>query len=491
MSECRDLAERPASSSELVVAAKKELEDSLDVSALGGDLTRVAELLRVATSVSGECAELTTVRSSVLELFNATKETLSTARDAARNVLNAQRDVVARFAVGDKNSTDAALESLRANDASANAVSSAAATLAKRVATAADGASAALETLLAARDTRANAAKRGSDAAESLQRRRAEAWHNHCAILQSLSECGRLYREQAAAERAAQRRATVAGIFSFVHVADRLLGDKCGVPILAPVSQYLKDVEEDANSKSDTTLALLQAKKRQRALSRSALDDLADASRAIRAVNNDATSNEIAAKSLHEAAGELRKLSASVMKVEAFWGALKESAGQLSSRSYVKLIESIGVGSTSQNLKNVGSDELDVSKNLSWNPVAPVKRRHVQYYSRWAALEEVCSRCVEEVINAGKLAIKAEEDAEQEAKKKNSTADDFRRRALGQLTSVDDGSDERAEDRVERMDVVEPSTRSIEVIDLTDDSKDGETIGREAAIAAAVRAVTD
>ncbi len=493
MCEARELVERPASSSELVVAARRELEEALDVRALGADLARVAELLRVATAVAGECEQLATVRDAVLELFNATRDTLTTARDAARGVLRAQRDIVAGFSAGSAEATAAALEGLRANDGSAAAVAAAAAGLAQRVGAAADGAGAALEALLAARDARAHAARRGSDAAEALQRRRAEAWHSHSAILQSLSECGRLYREQASAERAAQRRATVAGLFSFVHVADRMLGDKCGFPILAPVSTYLKAVEDDAKDKAHTTLALLEAKKRQRALSRSALDDLADASRAIRAVSNDARSDEVAAESLHEAAGELRKLSASVMKVEAFWGALKESAGQLSSRSYVKLIETVGVNVAPA---RGNSAEVDVSSYLGWNPVGPVKRRHVQYYSRWAALEEVCAKCVEEVENAGKLAIEAEKDAAETANKE-STPDEFRRRALGRLGDVDAGDPVQsaggaADAQVEPMQgVVEQASRTVEVIDLTDDTKDGETIGREAAMAAALRAATD
>ena len=477
MAESLDLAEQPATTSQLVVNAKKQFENSLDVSALADDLERVAELLRGAVNVAGDCDELANIRTSVLELFNSTRHTLGTARDTARDVLQAQRDVVARFSAGDN---DTAVEFLRSNDARARNLSTNATDLGKRIATIANEVGETVEKLLNDRDESATAAKRGEDAVEALQRRRAEAWHNHSTILQSLSECGKLYREQAAAERAAQRRATVAGLFSFVHVADRLLGDRCGFPVLAPVSTYLRSVENDAREKSDTTGALLEAKRRQRELSREVLNELSDASRAVRAVNEDAKIDESRAGQLHKAAGVLRKLKAALLKVEAFMVAVSEVFGAVLSSGYVELVVAISGGG-----KSFGGscDVIDASANQEWNPVAPVKRRHVQYYSKWVALEEVCSKCVDVVIEAGTVTGTMEIVAHESTKRKANAANEFRRHALGRLLNANE-TDEVRDIRENEI------SRDTEIIDLTDDSKDGETIGREAAVKAALRTVT-
>lgn len=456
------LAVRPSPTSALVVESRKELEATLDVRTLGGDLVRVVKLLSEATRLSiSEASLLRAVKDDVLKLFYATREILAFARNSARAVLSSQSDIVAFFGGG---LIDEGINLLKRHDASAQQVSERAEKLAAEVAVTADVSSNALESLLKARDQACSQARESSDAAERLQLRRAQAWHSHSALLSSLNECGKLYKSAIYDEKLARRKASFAGMFSFMHSVDNVLGASCGIPVLAPVSTYLRGFEDEAKEKHNETRALLSAKRRQRALSRAALDDLADASRAIKAISNDAANSEDVAKALHAAATELRRLSALVLRVEGFWGSIQRHMKDLTSSDYSKLVKQLEKPKTVPlpNDEDQGEgNSVDIRAHEAWKPLAPIKRRHVQYFSKWAALEEVCDSCMKEVDEAGRQALELEPEPD--------TMD----------ITHGDGDDERN------------GKKPVEVIDLTDDAVDGATAGREAAARAAEKAAED
>lgn len=404
-----ELAARPRHESAAVVAARAELDDVLGASSLGPDLANVSSLLTSVASHadSAGCGndvrqQVALVRARVHALFGQARAGLCSARNVAEAVLSGQAAVAADLSAC---RTRAGAAALRGNDALAAGLADRAANLASAIGDAADGAGDALARTLTARDGHLAAAEAARRKVERLHAQRAGAWHAHAALLQSMAECGRLYKAAADAEASARTKASMCGVLGFVRDIDKFLVARTGLPVLSPVAAYLDGVQTAADSARDDTAKLLAAKRRQRALSKEALDELAGCSRAIAEISSAAGAATAAADALKLAADELRRLAAVVLRVASFWTRLRNSAGGLSAKDYAGLLDRLAAGDGGG-----GAEGMKV-----WQPSAPVRRRHVQYYGRWAALADVCSTAVKDVDEAGRQAAEAIAKADKDA----------------------------------------------------------------------------
>lgn len=470
------LTERPPSTSPLVCAARAELEAALDAQALGADLQRVTAALSSALQAA-RCsrdvyASIIDVRNDAAQLFHHARDTVTNARGAARHALRAQRATVHRLAAGD---SDAALASIRGFDTRARSAAGRAQALSARFAPLVRRALAAAEGALAARDTHAARLDIAIRTAESMHAKRAQAWQSHSTVLQSLAECGKLHREARGEAQAAARKASAAALLSFVHAADRALGAACGVQVLAPVTQYLREVEGEAVEKEGVSDALLEAKRRQRELSRKALDEMENCSREIKIREKEIGTERGFVLDLKSAGREMRALAAVVMRLEHFWAALAMALGEVDAKDYLGLLEQVGSANGGLQIEA----GLDQGEN-GWNPCAPVRRRHLQYFSKWAALEEVCDACVKQVNDAGRRAaetFKAERQAGDKAI--NDRGDST---TVSPTGSSDGGMNAVTEKRLRKRKSGKSKRKRNEVIDLTDDNIDGAEAGRAAAM---------
>eukprot|EP00171_Calliarthron_tuberculosum_P018066 IDg18066t1 len=326
------LAMRPSPTSIPVLAALSSLRSSLDATALGRDLQTVPTTLSRSAKLSRGIqqgailhAHLHQLRSDASQLFQEARHTLCKARAASRLALQAQPTVERHLATA---CLQRASELLRTDEARAKRAGTSARKLALRVCTSATTATQAAEAALTLRDAFRKTRITLHHACEKTHAARAQSWHAHTALLQSLSEYGRLHSDARGAARSAERRAGAAGFLSFVHVADRLLGASCGVQVLSPLSGYLKDVQDDADTKRDAEAALMDAKKRRRTLSRNALNEMDECSRVIASHERDIADAEKREADMQETAASLRLMAAAAVRVELFWPALADALAE-------------------------------------------------------------------------------------------------------------------------------------------------------------------
>lgn len=331
-----------------------------------------------------------------------------------------------------------ALANLVGNDDLAGELAAAARTLSDQLAAAADDAADALEAAQSRRAACEEDRAKLEDRMTELNVRKAAAWHTHDAVLESLSEAGRLYARAAKTERRAARRATFFSLLGFVDIVDSFLIGTFNLPLLTPVRRFLDGVREDVVKATEQKKALLTAKKRQRKLNREALEDISECSRRIREVKSDADAVLAAIESLHAVARELKRLSVVVMRMAAFWAQLHANMGRLSSKDLVRLIRATaepelleegesradgarvgehdgpGEGSTVAGGGDGEKGVIDVSGPQElWAPCSAVKRKLVGYYARWVALSDVSGQCLMEIVDARSGVAKAiEEQAE-------------------------------------------------------------------------------
>lgn len=396
---------RASSSSTAMKAARIELNGILGTCTVGQYVLQVSKALDSASACTqqGENMRgaqvlhkaLVSLREEAMSKFGELRTTLREALRTARSICRTQGEVVERFGCED---TAGAVALILRQDGRAKSASEKASTLGERLAEFGESAASVAERCRAGRDENAKLAESQRAMAERLHQRRADAWHSHSALLQSLAECGRLHREATGEQRAAERKASVAGLLSFVHGVDRVLGAACGVPVLTPVTAYLRDIEDEVVDKRGASDALLDAKVRQRRLQRDALDDMADCSRQIANAGVEARRADIGADRFGDAARQLDDVVASVLRVEQFCIALKDALLMASGERYANIAQRV---SPSKRARSETKTHARAGTEAVWEPCAAVRRRHVHYYCLWAAVEEGCAKWIKEVDEAG------------------------------------------------------------------------------------------
>lgn len=406
-SEPIDLRAAPPSSSRIVRTAREHLLSDLHITTLSDDLARVSRLLSLsraaayAASYHALAQNLTILSTKLLSLFDATCTAIFQFRVAADAILS---DLPHNHDLMASRQLQVALENLEGNDNLAEELADSARELSNQLAAAAEDASDALEAAQTRRAQCEEDRARLEERMTELNVRKAAAWHTHGAMLESLSEAGRMYAHAAKTERLAVRRAKLFWVLGFIDVLDGWLSGSFNLHLLSPMRKFLESVREDVVKAGEQKRMLLNAKTKQRRLNREALQDISECSQRIREVKSDADAVMAAIESLHVVAGELKRLSVVVMRMAAFWGQLRANMGRLSSRDLVRLIRATA---EPEMLEDVGvkeeekETEIDVSvAQDAWEPCTAVKRKLVGYYARWVALSDVCGDCFVDIVGA-------------------------------------------------------------------------------------------
>lgn len=406
-------------------AARANLILDLDLHTLTTDLHRVSRLLSLARASAQDAGDITlaaqiaTLSSKLVHLFDAISRAISTMYTASATVLNQQLHIYALLSAALASDVQLALTQ---NDALAEGLEMAASALATTLSDAAVEATHALELAAKRQATRRADGTTLHDQLVQLRASRARAWETHSAMLRSLSMSAHRYSRAARLERQAARRANFTTAFSFVKSMDRFMEDHFSLLILNPLTRMIEEAKRDADNAQLEKREIVAAKKRQRAINRKALNDITDYMRKMEDVKKDVQAVNATVQSLQAVGKELKRLEAAVLRMSSFWTQLKGNIGRLSSVQLVRLIRA----TASEHERNVSvvtecySDDRDeteeqkdsddgemeecvdvaCSAQETWKIPPAVMRMWVMYYSRWAALADVCNDCLVRVSGA-------------------------------------------------------------------------------------------
>jgi hypothetical protein len=449
-----NLRERPSAASRVVLTARDQLAAQLDMLTLGDDLGRVARLVHmsrtaaVAAGYDDLACEVQCVASKVAYLFDATGDAFSKFQSAAGAVLNELPVIVDQTTSGLAERVEEAASALDGNDELAMELAGASEVLAAALEAAADDARRALESAQKKRGVMDADSARLQKRLDELSVDRAGAWAAHVEVLEGLTEASRLYLHASRKERAAARRARLYGLFGFVSMADGWLRTRFHVSLLSPLTDVLDGVQRDAARARAETRLVMDGRIRQRRLNTEALNEIGRLSKGIREVKTDCDAVIAAVESLSSVAAECKRLSLVVARVASFWRKVHASLGRLSSRDVVSLIEKtvmpgilaasgletgllttsalleadiagqrpnasaasdvdaeVGIADASFVDTNAGAAASALSPS-SPQPLCNALKKHVVvYYSRWAALSDVCHEGSAQVSEARALAL--------------------------------------------------------------------------------------
>lgn len=437
--ECYALRERPVSSSRLVLSARDQLLAQVDLEYFTGDLGRVARLVKISHSAAFAAGfnelhqQISVIAKKVTKLFDTTGLAFAKfkrAADAVLEELPVNHDLMLQ---GD---VESSILNLQSNDDLAFELAAASEELARMLQDAAENANRALEKAQAHHSEREGDRKRLVTQMQGLEMEKSTAWETHTMILQSLSDCNKLYTQVARRERRAARRARVFGLFTFISSLDSLLQRTWSIQILRPISSLLASVSREVEFVKNEKKLILDAKHKQRRLNWEALEGVTRCSTQIREVKSDIDAIMAAIESLHSVVGECKRLSVVVMRMSAFWMQVHASMGRLSSMDVVRLLETThpnsgkcviapppgnmenrpGAGEgvcqvddrpaalsrevPRQPLTDHGPDSPKDECDMIWEPCTALKRRMVMYYARWAAMSDVCGECLLHLVEA-------------------------------------------------------------------------------------------
>lgn len=420
-----------------MLLARDQILAQIDLEHLGEDLGRVARLVKIGQSGAVAAGftdlheQITIIARKVINLFDATGLAFAKFQAVANSILE---ELSVNCDLMLKGEIEAAVLNLESNDDLALELARASEKLAHALQSAADDASRALERAQAYQSTREEDREKLFTQMKSLEMEKSTAWETHTMVLQSLSDCNKLYTEVSRRERRATRRARVFGLFKFISSLDSLLQRNWSIGILRPISSFIASARREVEVVKNEKRLILDAKHKQRRLNWEALEGVSRCSTQIHEVKSDIDAIMAAIESLHSTVGECKRLSVIVMKMANFWLQIHASVSRLSSKEVVALLQATSANSSNGNAesdvesaketdslvtrqsahvtiapcsqsrdevsKQETDDSIRVPKSFTWEPCTALKRKLVTYYARWAALADVCDECSLHLVDA-------------------------------------------------------------------------------------------
>lgn len=247
-----------------------------------------------------------------------------------------------------------------------------------------------------------------------LRVRNARAWETHGNMLESLTESAQLYSRASQIERQATRRSTMFSMFGFVGNLRSFLSSRFDVQMLAPVEAYVEGVQMEATLAQLEKRAVLDVKRRQRGISRSALADIEKCNKNIKEFSLEIEGLDANIIKVQDLTAELKRLGVVITCMSSFWQLLRSNLEQLCANQLVTLIGVTFDVSTNKNCQavdealcrstsigeNVKIDAaavqtIDASgRQKIWDMPCAVQRKFIIYFAQWVALTDFFKDCL-------------------------------------------------------------------------------------------------
>ena len=385
--EAFDLVTIPDAKSKMVMKTKDLLLGSLDLQSLVDDLGKLGSFIRVAyNGVAGHTEEQIQVQNvgyKVTELADKSAVTVYQFKGASQNILQELKSTYQYLLDG---YDDMALKTLSMMTEVAAAMAKAATELQKDFNTAKDEVVVALKTLQKAKGAEQTQKQTREEEQRDFESRVKQAKQRQKNALEAEAKAQLLYdkaqeKEDEAFDNLKQESflSTVGRIFNgMISAASNVMTLNIGkaaeaIEKISHESGY-KEAMKMANQEKMKYLDELQ---KEREIRQKALDECIEFAEKIKRCPDDNALAEAAIEALHSSIGALKSLSTIMMKAAVFWQQMQCHCDDIA-KGYM------------QEMVQEAVNKYDDHKRMKFWTSTGFKKRAVQYYSKWVALDDVC-----------------------------------------------------------------------------------------------------